>query len=185
MTNSSPIRLTYEDYAAIPDDGKRHQLVDGEHYVTPSPFTRHQRIVGRLFADLRAHLEANPVSEVFIAPFDVLLEVGTVVQPDVLVVLAARAEIVTVKHIVGAPNLVVEVLSDGSRRLDEKVKLGAYERCGVDECWYLDPEMDLARAYRRRSEGFDSPTELKADREESLSSALLPGLAIDLRAAFA
>lgn len=184
-TKRSSIRLTYEDYCEIPDDGQRHQLVDGEHYVTPSPRTRHQDLVLRLAVELELHLRQHPVGKLFIAPFDVLLAEGTVVQPDIVYVSAARSTIVTEKNVVGAPDLVVEVLSEGSRRLDEKKKLLAYEQHGVTECWYLDPEMDLMRIYCRSGDRFVSPVELAADRRESLTSPLMPGLSIPLGPLFA
>ena len=62
-------RLTYEDVLLFPDDGRRHELIDGEHYVTPSPNTRHQRLVLRLSLALARHIEQHPAAgEVFVAP---------------------------------------------------------------------------------------------------------------------
>jgi Uma2 family endonuclease len=185
MTNRSSIRLTYEDYCEIPDDGRRHQLVDGEHYVTPSPGTRHQDIVARLFAELWLHVREHKSGRLFVAPLDVLLAVGTVVQPDILYVSPARTSIVMDKHIAGAPDLVVEVLSEGSRRLDEKTKLRAYEAHGVAECWYVDIEMDQIRVYRRTGDHFLPPVQLAADRQDTLTSPRFPGLSIPLSSVFA
>ena len=77
-------RFTYEDYVLFPDDGKRHELIEGKHYVTPSPTKRHQRVSGDIFASLRRYLDERPIGEVFCAPFDVVLSELDVVQPDLL-----------------------------------------------------------------------------------------------------
>jgi len=86
-TQASPegdprVKLTYDDFVLFPDDGKRHELVDGEHYVTPSPNTRHQQISGDLFALIWTYLEAHPVGRVFHAPYDVVFSDFDVVAPD-------------------------------------------------------------------------------------------------------
>lgn len=84
----------------MPDDGRRHELIDGDLYVTPSPNTRHQRLVMRLATAFGTHLAAHPdQGEAFIAPFDV-------VEPDLLFVAADQAEIVTATHVRGVPAMV-------------------------------------------------------------------------------
>jgi len=78
-------RLTYDDVLLFPDDGLRHEIIDGEHYVTASPVPRHQVLVGRLHFELESHLRAHPGSgQVFLAPFDVVLSHWDVVEPDLL-----------------------------------------------------------------------------------------------------
>src|SRR3954470_24432372 len=69
---SSGVKLTYEDFLLFPDDGKRHELIDGEHYVTASPNTRHQQVSGNVYWLLRSYLEQHPRGRVFYAPFDVV-----------------------------------------------------------------------------------------------------------------
>jgi len=66
------VKLTYEDFVLFPDDGKRHELIDGEHYVTASPNLRHQKILGRLYLLIASWLETNPIGEVFLSPLDVV-----------------------------------------------------------------------------------------------------------------
>src|SRR5437870_9611706 len=83
-------KLTYADYLQFPDDGLRHELINGEHYVTPPPTTRHQRISGNLFYLIRQYLETHPVGEVFYAPVDLLLSDFDVVEPDILFVSRER-----------------------------------------------------------------------------------------------
>ncbi len=103
------IKLTYDDFLLFPDDGKRHELIDGEHYVTPSPNTKHQR-VGQPDFLMRSWLEEHPVGQVFYAPFDVVFSRFDVVEPDLLYVSNERMkEIVTAQHVTGAPDIVVEI----------------------------------------------------------------------------
>ena len=81
-SDHSTTKLTYADLVLFPDDGLRHEIIDGEHYVTPSPTIRHQRISGRLFNLLQNYLHAHPIGEVLFAPFDSLLGEFDVVVPD-------------------------------------------------------------------------------------------------------
>src|SRR5512147_179146 len=90
------VKLTYDDFLLFPDDGKRHELIDGEHYVTPSPNLRHQRISGNLYFLIRAYLEAHPIGDVFYAPLDVVFSDYDVVEPDLLYVSRERARDVLV-----------------------------------------------------------------------------------------
>ena len=78
------MKLTYDDFLLFPDDGKRHELIDGEHYVTPSPNTKHQRVSGNLHFLIRAWLEDHPIGQIFHAPFDVVFTKFDVVEPDLL-----------------------------------------------------------------------------------------------------
>ena len=130
------IKLTYDDFLLFPDDGKRHELIDGEHYVTPSPNTKHQRVSGNLHFLMRAWLEEHPIGQVFYAPFDVVFSRFDVVEPDLLYVSNERMkEIVTAQHVTGAPDIVVEIGSPGTRKRDETIKRRLYERSGVSEYW--------------------------------------------------
>src|SRR5258708_7540168 len=83
---------TYEDYTAIPDDGKRYEVVDGVLFTMPAPNMWHQEIVGEIFAHLRNHVKLTGLGKVYMAPFDVELHPKTTVQPDVLVILNAHLE---------------------------------------------------------------------------------------------
>ena len=78
------MKLTYDDFVLFPDDGKRHELIDGEHYVTASPNIRHQQISMELAFLIRSWLEEHPVGRVFFAPFDVVMSQFDVVVPDLI-----------------------------------------------------------------------------------------------------
>ena len=127
-------RFTYDDFVLFPDDGKRHEIIDGEHYVTPSPNVRHQRLVKRLMFEIELYLRANPgTGQVFPSPLDVVLSHWDVVEPDLLFVARDQSAILTEKNIQGPPALVVEVLSKSTRKRDAQTKRRLFERTGVRE----------------------------------------------------
>ena len=100
------IPWTYEDYLLFPEDGKRYEIVEGDCYMSPSPSTRHQKISFRLGYLLQDYLQSTKAGEAFDAPMDVVLSATNIVQPDLLVILAARTSIITDANIQGAPDLV-------------------------------------------------------------------------------
>ena len=153
----SPAKLTYADYELFPDDDLRHEIIDGEHYVTASPITRHQRISRDLLYLIQSHLNTHPIGEVFGAPFDVVLSFTDVVVPDLIYLSKRRAHLLTVKNLQGAPDLVVEILSPSTRPRDEQLKRDLYERVGVAEYWLVDPDGDFLTIYRRGAAGFLPP----------------------------
>src|SRR5437870_8361445 len=125
----SGVKLTYDDFVLFPDDGKRHELIDGEHHVTPSATTRHQRISRRLTLMIGGWLEEHPIGELFYAPFDVVFSNIDVVEPDLLYLSHSRAaEVLTSKHLRGAPELVLEIGSPSTRKRAETSKRRLYHR---------------------------------------------------------
>jgi Uma2 family endonuclease len=182
---SPGLKLTYDDFVLFPDDGKRHELIDGEHYVTATPNTRHQQICGDLFALIWNYLEAHPIGRAFGVPLDIVFSPFDVVEPDIQYLSNERAaEVITPQHVRGAPQLVVEVASPSTRKRDETIKRHLYERAGVSEYWIVDPDIDVIRVYRRTSEGFGRPIELSREAGDVLTTALLPGLELPLARIF-
>jgi Uma2 family endonuclease len=176
---TSATKLTYDDFLSFPDDGRRHELIDGEHYVTPSPNTRHQRISRRLLLALGRFLETHPLGEVFDAPYDVVLSDFDVVEPDLIYVAAAQSDVITDEHIRGTPTLVIEILSPGTRKTDEQTKRRLFERAGVREYWVVDPELDVIKIYRRSDQGsFPRVAELSREVADDLTTPLLPGFSL-------
>jgi Uma2 family endonuclease len=168
-------QLTYEDYLQFPDDGKRHEIIEGDHYMTPAPRRKHQRASGRLFVALSSFAAARRLGEVFAAPFDVVLSDENVVQPDLLFVSTARAAIVTEDNIQGAPDLIVEILSESSRKKDEVTKRKLYERFGVQEYWIVDPELEIVKIFKLTQHGYGRASELSKETNDVLTTELLPG----------
>lgn len=131
--------VTYETYAAMPEDGHRYEIFDGVlEMMSPGPSTVHQGIGVRLSYLLLQSCDSNYV--ILTAPLDVILSRTNVLQPDVVMVRRDRMDIVTMRGIEGAPDLVVEVLSPGSRRRDRVRKMPIYAKHGVPEYWIIDPE---------------------------------------------
>lgn len=176
-------KLTYEDYVLIPDDGKRHEIIDGEHYVTAAPFIRHQRVVLRLALHLGNYVEAHPLGEILTAPTDVILSSHDIVQPDLLFISNERFSIIEEKNIQGAPDLAIEIHSGSSRRIDRGAKRRAYERWGVLEYWMLDPERKNADVWERTARGLLRHRALLS-KGDVLTTSLLPGLEIPLAEIF-
>lgn len=135
-----PIRLTYADLADTPQDGRRYEILEGNLFMGPSPTSRHQRIVGRLFYLLTQFVQSRNLGEVFIAPLDVELEEFTIVEPDVIYVSNSNKSIVLESHIRGIPELVVEVLSASSKTRDLREKRNIYSKCHVPHYWIVDPD---------------------------------------------
>jgi Uma2 family endonuclease len=186
VRQTSPgVKLTYDDFVLFPDDGKRHELIDGEHYVTPSPNRKHQKVSGNLHLLIGAWLEEHPIGQIYYAPFDVIFSMFDVVEPDLLYMSNERAgQVLTDANVKGAPELVIEIGSKATRKRDETIKRRLYERFGVSEYWVVDPEIDVVRVYRRGAERFERPHELRAEAGEILTTPLLPGLSLPLSRIF-
>ena len=159
-------KLTYEDYIHFPDDGRIHELIDGEHYVSPAPGTRHQRISRRIQFQLYEQLEKPGLAEVFNAPTDVHLTETDVVQPDLAVIDARRAYIISPKKINEAPELIVEILSESTSARDRSLKHHLYQKTGVGEYWIVDPDANAVTSFRPDAEGVYRPCDPVSDRIE-------------------
>jgi Uma2 family endonuclease len=178
---------TYSDLVALPEDQLRHELIDGEHFVTPSPNTGHQTISLNLIRLLLPYLDQHHLGEVFYAPFDVKLSFFTVLVPDLVYFTAQRfAQVVNEKHATAAPDLVVEILSPGTRRRDTGRKRAVYDREGVREYWLVDPEARSITVLRRprADAGLTDVTTLALATDDVLESPLFPGLQVPLREVF-
>ena len=182
---ASSVKFTYEDFVSFPDDGKRHEIIDGEHFVTPSPNAKHQAVALNLGGMLWIHLKEHPIGAVFVAPFDVIFSDLDVVEPDLLYISRERLGVLTDKHVRGAPDLVVEILSPGTRKTDESIKRKLYERFDVREYWVVDPELDTIKIYRRVAEAFARVAELRAEASDALTTPLLPDFSVALADVFA
>jgi Uma2 family endonuclease len=170
-TNFPP--LTVENYKLLPETGPRYQLIQGDLYMAPAPNRFHQEISRNLQFELHSYLKRNPIGKLFNAPFDVYLDEINVFQPDIIIVLKERLGILTEEGAQGAPDLVVEILSPKTRRLDLVNKKQEYARAGVKELWIIDPE---TRSTNIHQFGFDGIEKIRqVNEEDTLSSQLLPG----------
>jgi Uma2 family endonuclease len=170
-------KLTYEELEHFPDDGKRHEIIDGFHVAEPSPTTYHQKVSGRLFLQLHAQVEHPGLGEVFCAPLDVHLSDHDVVEPDLVVVLKEARTIVTPTKIKGTPHLVVEILSPSTEERDRGLKKALYKCTGVAEYWIVDLDEHVVEQYVLA----DGEYELAGKHANTLTSRRIPNVRIDLR----
>jgi Uma2 family endonuclease len=139
---------TYEDYLQLPDDGIRYEIIDGVLYMANAPGYPHQFTVAKLLTHLSVFVDQRQLGIVLTAPFEIHLSATSKpVQPDVFFIAAARPLKYTDKFFAGAPELIVEVISPSSIRLDRAIKLAAYERAGVREYWLADPRLRVVEVY--------------------------------------
>lgn len=181
------LRLTYDDFLLFPDDGMRHELIDGEHYVTPSPTLRHQKLSGRLYLAIAEYLRAHPSrGEIYYAPLDVVLSNWDIVEPDLIFIAGDQLNILTEKNIVGVPAIVIEILSPSTRRRDQRLKHRLFEARGVREYWMVDPDQNIVTVDRRgEGDRFTRGESLAAVGGAVLTTSLLPGWSLPLDVLFA
>src|SRR5216683_2243177 len=174
---------TYDDYAALPDDGRHYEIVNGVLVMGPAPSPDHQSIAVRLSHYLFVHAELAGLGRVFAAPIDVELGPKNVFQPDVIVLLNAHLYRVAAKRIIGAPDLVVEVASPSTAAYDRLTKYEEYARAGIAEYWIVKPttytvEVLVVENGKYRSLGMFSG-------QQTLPSRVVPGLPVRVEQFFA
>ena len=154
---------TYSDYARLPDDGNRYEVIDGELLVTPSPSPLHQRIVFRLAMALDRYTGRHGLG-LLIPDVDLLFQTGQFLRPDLLVVPEGGRTSITNRGVETAPLLVVEILSPTSGAIDRVKKPARYGDFGIPEYWVLDPEERCAWVWRF-AEGATSPQRIEGRLE--------------------
>jgi Uma2 family endonuclease len=172
--------LTYEDYAALPEDGNRYELFDGELVVSPAPRPRHQGASLKLASRLLTHAEAHALGRVYTAPIDVILSPTTVLQPDIVFVAKGHERIITERAIEAPPDLVVEILSPGTSRRDRGAKARLYARFGIAHYWILDPKAHTFEAFVLEGRAYRLVT--SSEGTATVAAAPFAGLSIDLAA---
>ncbi len=166
---------TLEDLAEMPDDGRRYEILGGELIGSAAPTTKHQRASSRLSRLIGNYLDENGLGEVFTAPYDVVLGIHDIVEPDLLVVLHTQDDILTDANVIGAPTLVIEILSPSSRSIDQIRKSALYASHRVPEYWIVDPDSEIILAQRL----VDDMYQPIATVDGLVSSLTIPGLLVD------
>ena len=182
MKQTRPHHWTYADYLALPDDGTRCEIIEGDRVMAPAPFTRHQAVYRNLALLMVEHVRSNGLGIVHFAPCDVILADDVVLQPDILFVRKGRRRIIKERGIFGPPDLLVEVLSPWSTRRDTVRKLDLYGRYGVREYWIVDPDANRIDVHALE----DGQLVRKARHASGYASSLaaLPGFAARLAEVF-
>ena len=172
---------TYDSYAALPDDGKRYEVIDGVLYMTPSPMEWHQRAATRLTTYLTIHVDFTGLGRVY-ATFDVELTPKDVVQPDVLVVLNKNLEKIRSSRIFGGPDLVVEIASPSTAKLDRSKKYDLYAQAGVREYWIIEPTECTIEVLTLQESTYSLKGIFSGD--DLLPSHVVPGFPVPVRKIF-
>ena len=170
--------LTYKDYEALPADGRRYEIHEGELSVTPAPTPQHQRVSGNLYEILRSHVKSHGIGEVFYAPIDCILGETTVVQPDLIYLDTARLAAISARGIEGPPTLIVEILSPTTASIDRSTKRQLYARYGVPYYWIIDPVAQTIEAYTLSGPGYQLTQ--RATGTESISIPAFSDLSFSL-----
>ena len=175
-------RYTYEDYLKTPE-GERYELIEGDLVMTPSPVTKHQRLSRHIAFAIDKFVTDHKLGEIFIAPYDVCLDDENVVQPDILFVSKERAGIVGEKNIQGAPDMVIEILSESTAYRDLVQKKRLYARFGVREYWIVDPGEEFVEIYCLKDNVYALWKSFS--KNETLESPMFPDFRIELTTIFA
>jgi Uma2 family endonuclease len=169
--------LTYDDLLQLPDDGQRYEIIGGELIVNPAPTSGHQRVLGRLYRLMDDHVRRCDAGEVFIAPFDVLLGHFDAVEPDLVFLSAARPRVPDNQNSIDyAPDLIVEVISPSSRRIDRVRKMALYAQAGVPEYWIADPERRILVINKLQGQDY---VPVEPDADGWIASPTLSGFRVD------
>ena len=189
QVNPGDAPITYGDYLKWPDE-ERWEIIDGVPYdMSPAPSTRHQRILGELFAQIYSFFPEMADCEVFLAPFDVRLPEGdeadeavtSVVQPDLAIVCDSSK--IDDRGCRGAPDWIIEILSPGTAAKDFTTKRSLYEKSGVQEYWLVHPVDHIITTFILGTEGtYKAPVFHEGKGE--LSVGIFPELKIDLDTVF-
>ena len=153
---------TYSEFARLPNDGKRYEIIAGELYVTPAPRPIHQLVAHRLELLLGYFVAEHELGWVLSAPCDVLFADGEYVEPDLLFVRRERRGIITDRGIEGPPDLVVEIASGSTAATDRGAKREQYAFFGVPLYWIVDLEARRVEIYRLQ----EDPQRPRVEAEE-------------------
>lgn len=178
-TQAGPGEWTYSEYARLPDDGNRYEVLDGEVLVTPAPTPLHQKVIARLLVALLEHVEERGHGWVF-QDVDLLFATGHFLRPDLVVVPADGRAGITDRGVEVPPALVVEVLSPSSRTIDRVKKPRRYLEFGVPAYWVVDPQEGVVRIWDSTT-GPDAPIEERDTVRWSFPSGAEP-LELDVNA---
>lgn len=173
---------TEADYFALPDTNRFVELSERELIMPPHPTETHQRVLGTLYAAMRAFVLEHKLGILRFAPLPVRLWPGKIREPDILFVSHAHADRVG-EQVYGPPDLVVEVVSSGTRRTDHGEKFLEYARAGVSEYWLVDPDPQTIEVFELEEGAYTLLG--KFGRGEIARSQLLAGFEVAVEEVFA
>jgi len=175
---------TYDHYAALPDDGQRYEIVDGVLYMPPpSPNDFHQGASNLFATYLTIHVQFKGLGRVYAGPFDVRLALNTVVQPDVIVILAENLHKITRRGVIGSPDLAIEIASPSTKSYDRLIKWDAYAHAGIQEYWLVEPLENTVEVLVLEDDTYKSLGVFSG--EQTLPSRVVPDFPVQVKQFFA
>ncbi len=184
--NSAPVLsrpVTYDDLSLMPDDGSRREVIGGELIVNPAPRRAHQEVSANLHWMLQQFLRASAAGRAYAHPVDLYIGPHDVVQPDLIAIRASRLDIYHAEGVVvEPPDIVVEIISPCSQRVDRVRKMALYARFGVPEYWVVDPEEQSIEVNVLEDGSYRA---VQPEADSSIASRQFPGLQIDPAQVFA
>ncbi len=190
---SEQVRWTINDLEGFPDNGNRYEIIDGELFVTRAPHLDHQDVAGAIYAELRAWSQQSGLGKPYMTPGIIFSESDAVIPDVIWISDERRSQLIDASgHLTGAPELIVEVLSNTQKDkkreclrhgfAERETKLKLYSVQGVSEYWIADREQQAIEVYRRENGVLKKAMTLfKADR---LTSPLLPGFSCEVKSLF-
>lgn len=169
------LKLTYEHYLLIPEDGKRHEIINGVHFVNSAPNLFHQAISRRIQFQLYPQIELAGHGVVINAPVDVRLDKHSIVQPDLVIVLSNNNSILTKPKIDGVPDLMIEILSPSNPKHDRETKMQLYLQSAVGEYWIVDPMREVVEQYVLADGGYQL-----LDHDDKIQLAVMKDVTVDI-----
>jgi len=181
MLTTEKVKLTYQDYAKLPENAP-YQLIDGELVMSPAPTRNHQQIAKNIFRKLDRFVEISKMGEVYFAPLDVLFGDTETFQPDIIYISKENKSLMKEENIIGAPDLIVEILSPSTAYYDLKHKKNIYELSGVKEYWIVDPMEKTVEIFFNENKKYTLIGNYS--KTETCKSKLLTGFEISLTEIF-
>ncbi|MBF0466518.1 MAG: Uma2 family endonuclease [Nitrospirae bacterium] len=167
---------------ALTRDFDLTEIINGEEIMGPSPFGRHQSIVMKITKRILFHLERHNLGELYVSPLDVIFEEGiNRLQPDILFIRRENMSIFQ-DWIRGVPDMVCEIISQGSYEMDTEIKKAIYEKYRVPEYWIVMPELQMIEILT--IEGDRYKLHCVASFEGVVTSKVIEGLAISIKDIF-
>ena len=172
--------FTYEDLKSWEPDNYRHEIIEGEHFMSPSPSVYHQEIIRKLTIYLSQHVQKKGLGRIFVSPIDVVFHETDVCVPDLIFINKENDAIIKAENIQGAPDLVIEILSPSTKKRDRELKYKRYAYYGVKEYWIIDPEKQLVEVYDLAANQLVKVV----PKNQSLSTPTFTDLNLDLKTIF-
>lgn len=173
VTEIKPL-LTVADLDLMPDDGNRYEVIEGELIVSRAPSLAHQRVSRNLLIIISRYLERHPIGEVLATPGVMFSELSGVIPDLIFISNERRQEIASGERVLGAPELVIEIVSPGAEnaRRDRVAKRHLYGKYGVKEYWVVDPEQQVIEIYRSENSSLELAGSFADD--DKITTPLLP-----------